>query len=141
MNILTYNTLFKTSMTLEPVPDLVDSYENVDDSTWHFKIKEGVKFHNGDTMTIDDVVASLQWAQGFAEVSLYNKNFVSISKVDDQTLEIKTDSPDAMVLSNLCHQDVYKRQFKLTSFLCAIKEKSGMLVNCLHFIDFYLSCQ
>ena len=103
MNILTYNTLFKTSMTLEPVPDLVDSYENVDDSTWHFKIKEGVKFHNGDTMTIDDVVASLQWAQGFAEVSLYNKNFVSISKVDDQTLEIKTDGPDAMVLSNLCH--------------------------------------
>ena len=103
MNILTYNTLFKTSMTLEPVPDLVDSYENVDDSTWHFKIKEGVKFHNGDTMTIDDVVASLQWAQGFAEVSLYNKNFVSISKVDDQTLENKTDGPDAMVLSNLCH--------------------------------------
>ena len=44
-------------------------------------------------MTIDDVVASLQWAQGFAEVSLYNKNFVSISKVDDQTLEIKTDGP------------------------------------------------
>ena len=26
MNLLTYNTLFKTSMTLEPVPDLVDSY-------------------------------------------------------------------------------------------------------------------
>ena len=103
MNLLTYNTLFKTSMTLEPVPDLVDSYENVDESTWHFKIKEGVKFHNGDTMTIDDVVASLQWAQGFAEVSLYNKNFVSISKVDDQTLEIKTDGPDAMVLSNLSH--------------------------------------
>ena len=101
MNILTYNTLFKTSMDLEPVPDLVDSYENVDDSTWHFKMKEGVKFHNGDTMTADDVVASLQWAQGFAEVNLYNKNFISISKVDDLTVEIKTDGPDAMVLSNL----------------------------------------
>ena len=101
MNILTYNTLFKTSMDLEPVPDLVDSYENVDDSTWHFKLKEGVKFHNGDTMTADDVVASLQWAQGFAEVNLYNKNFISISKVDDLTVEIKTDGPDAMVLSNL----------------------------------------
>ena len=104
MNSLNYATLFRSGVdNLDPEPYLVDSYENVDESTWHFKIKEGVKFHNGDTMTADDVVASLQWAQGFAEVNLYNKNFVSISKVDDLTVEIKTDGPDAMVLSNLCH--------------------------------------
>ena len=103
MNQLTYSMLFRTDMDLKPQPNLVESYENVDESTWHFKIKEGVKFHNGDTMTADDVVASLQWAQGFAEVNLYNKNFVSISKVDDSTVEIKTDGPDAMVLTNLCH--------------------------------------
>ena len=103
MNQLTYSMLFRTDMDLKPQPHLVESYENVDESTWRFKIKEGVKFHNGDTMTADDVVASLQWAQGFAEVNLYNKNFVSISKVDDMTVEIKTDGPDAMVLSNLCH--------------------------------------
>ena len=103
MNMLTYNTLFSSDMDMQPQPDLAESYENVDESTWHFKIKEGVKFHNGDTMTVDDVVASLQWAQGFAEVNLYNKNFVSISKVDDSTVEIKTDGPDAMVLLNLCH--------------------------------------
>ena len=103
MNLLTYNTLFSSDMDMQPQPDLAESYENVDESTWHFKIREGVKFHNGDTMTVDDVVASLQWAQGFAEVNLYNKNFVSISKVDDSTVEIKTDGPDAMVLSNLCH--------------------------------------
>ena len=103
MNQLTYSMLFRTDMDLKPQPHLVESYENVDESTWHFKIKEGVKFHNGDTMTADDVVASLQWAQGFAEVNLYNKNFVSISKMDDMTVEIKTDGPDAMVLSNLCH--------------------------------------
>ena len=103
MNLLTYNTLFRSGMDLEPEPDLVDTYENIDESTWQFKIKEGVKFHNGETMTADDVVASIQWAQGFAEVNLYNKNFVSITKVDDLTVEIKTDGPDAMVLSNLCH--------------------------------------
>ena len=103
MNLLTYNTLFSSDMDMQPQPDLAESYENVDESTWHFKIKEGVKFHNGDTMTADDVVASLQWAQGFAEVNLYNKNFASISKVDDMTVEIKTDGPDAMVLTNLCH--------------------------------------
>ena len=103
MNLLTYNTLFRSGMDLEPEPDLVDTYENIDESTWQFKIKEGVKFHNGETMTADDVVASIQWAQGFAEVNLYNSDIVSITKVDDLTVEIKTDGPDAMVLSNLCH--------------------------------------
>ena len=103
MNQLTYSMLFRTDMDLKPQPHLVESYENVDESTWRFKIKEGVKFHNGDTMTADDVVASLQWAQGFAEVNLYNSDIVSITKVDDLTVEIKTDGPDAMVLSNLCH--------------------------------------
>src|SRR5699024_12121485 len=49
------------------------------------------------------VVASIQWAQGFAEVNLYNSDIVSITKVDDLTVEIKTDGPDAMLLSNLCH--------------------------------------
>ena len=103
MNLLTYNTLFRSGMDLEPEPDLVDTYENIDESTWQFKIKEGVKFHNGETMTADDVVASIQWAQGFAEVNLYNSDIVSITKVDDLTVEIKTDGPDAMLLSNLCH--------------------------------------
>ena len=103
MNLLTYNTLFRSGMDLEPEPDLVDTYENVDDSTWRFTIKDGVKFHNGDTMTADDVVASIQWAQGFAEVNLYNSDIVSITKVDDLTVEIKTDGPDAMLLNNLCH--------------------------------------
>ena len=103
MNLLTYNTLFRSGMDLEPEPDLVDTYENIDESTWQFKIKEGVKFHNGETMTADDVVASIQWAQGFAEVNLYNSDIVSITKVDDLTVEIRTDGPDAMLLSNLCH--------------------------------------
>ena len=103
MNMLTYNHLFRTDMTLEPVPDLVDTYENLDDSTWQFKLKQGVKFHDGTEMKAEDVKASLEWAQGFAEVNLYNNDIKSVEVVDDYTIEIKTDGPDAMLLSNLCH--------------------------------------
>ena len=66
MNLLTYNKLFKSDMDMNPVPDLVDSYENISDTEWQFKIKQGVKFHDGSEMTVEDVKASLEWAQGFA---------------------------------------------------------------------------
>ncbi len=104
MNSLTYNMLFRTNQdTLEPEPDLVDSYENVSDTEWQFKIHQGVKFHNGETMTVEDVKASLEWAKGFPEVNLYNNDIVKVDIIDDETIQITTDGPDAMLLSNLCH--------------------------------------
>ena len=103
MNLLTYNKLFKREMDMNPVPDLVDSYENISDTEWQFKIKQGVKFHDGSEMTVEDVKASLEWAQGFAEVNLYNKDIVSVDIVDETTVKITTDGPDAMLLDNLCH--------------------------------------
>ena len=60
MNQLTYSTLFRTGMDLEPEPNLVESYENISDTVWEFKLKEGVKFHNGETMTAEDVKASIE---------------------------------------------------------------------------------
>ena len=103
MNLLTYNKLFKSDMDMNPVPDLVDSYENISDTEWQFKIKQGVKFHDGSEMTVEDVKASWEWAQGFAEVNLYNKDIVSVDIVDETTVKITTDGPDAMLLDNLCH--------------------------------------
>ena len=103
MNLLTYNTLFRTGMDLEPEPDLVESYENVSETQWNFTIKQGVKFHDGTEMTVEDVKASLEWAKTFPEVSLYNNDIVSVDIVDDTTVQITTDGPDAMLLNNLCH--------------------------------------
>ena len=103
MNLLTYNTLFKSDMEMNPVPDLVEDYENISESEWEFTIKTGVKFHDGSEMTVEDVKASLEWAKGFPEVSLYNDDIVSVDIVDDDTIKITTPGPDAMLLSNLCH--------------------------------------
>ncbi len=103
MNLLTYNTLFKSDMEMNPVPDLVEDYQNVSESEWEFTIKTGVKFHDGSEMTVEDVKASLEWAKGFPEVSLYNDDIVSVDIVDDDTIKITTPGPDAMLLSNLCH--------------------------------------
>ncbi|MGN6551342.1 MAG: ABC transporter substrate-binding protein [Pararhizobium sp.] len=45
----------------KPIPKLAESWEsNKDATTWTFKIRKGVTFHNGKTMTPDDVVATME---------------------------------------------------------------------------------
>ncbi len=103
MNLLTYNTLFRTDMKLNPEPSLVESYETASDTEWVFHLKKGVKFHDGSEMKAADVKASLEYAKTFPEVSQYNKSIVSVEAVDDYTVKITTDGPSAVLLNNLCH--------------------------------------
>jgi len=41
---------------LEPVPGLAESWKRLDERTIELALRKGVKFHNGDEMTADDVV-------------------------------------------------------------------------------------
>jgi peptide/nickel transport system substrate-binding protein len=43
---------------LEAVPGVAESWKRIDDRTVEFALRKGVKFHNGDEMTADDVVFS-----------------------------------------------------------------------------------
>ncbi len=102
MNQLTYNRLFKFDVdTLEPVPDLCDTFENVDELTWLFKIKEGVKFHDGTVMTADDVKASMEFARQFTSSNKYTSFWQAVEVVDPLTVKVVTNTPYALILSDL----------------------------------------
>lgn len=81
-------------------PALATDWEQVDDLTWRFTIREGVQFHNGDTMTAEDVAFSLSAERIWGEDSLvpegkrYTTSFTSVEALDDRTVEIKTDVND-----------------------------------------------
>lgn len=102
MNQLTYNRLFKYDIdTLQPVPDLVESYENVDEVTWSFTLKENIQFHDGTVMTSEDVKASMEFARGFTSSNKYTSFWQSVDIVDDRTFTITTNGPYALILDDL----------------------------------------
>ena len=45
-------------------PELAESYSSDDAITWRFKVRKGVEFHNGKTLTPEDVVASINHHRG-----------------------------------------------------------------------------
>ena len=103
MNLLTYSTLFRTDVEMNPQPNLVESYENTSETEWVFKLKQGVKFHNGDEMKAEDVVASIEHGKTCPEINLFNRCVETIEAVDDYTFKITTPGPSAVLLNHLCH--------------------------------------
>ncbi len=55
-----YNGLTKIDENKEVVGDLAESFEMVDDVTYKFKLREGVKFHNGEELKASDVKFTLE---------------------------------------------------------------------------------
>ena len=102
MNILTYEGLLFRDMDMQPKPCLAESYEAVSDTEWDFKIRKGVKFHNGEEMTVEDVKASLDWAQQFPLIKTSTENIKQVDIIDDETVRITTFGPCAIILDNLC---------------------------------------
>lgn len=56
-----YETLVVQDVeTNQLVPGLAESWEQVDETTWKFNIRQGVAFHNGTTLTAEDCLFSIQ---------------------------------------------------------------------------------
>ena len=77
-------------------PDLAVSWKPVDDTTWEFKLRQGVKWHDGSPFSADDVLFTVERAQNVPNspssfvTYLKGKTF---SKIDDHTVHIKTEKP------------------------------------------------
>ena len=55
-----YNGLMKLDANTNPVPDLAESVKVVDSNTLEFKLRSGVKFHDGSELTSDDVKFTIE---------------------------------------------------------------------------------
>ena len=104
-NSMTHNGLFRIHYdTLEPLPDLVESWRAISDTLFEFTIHQGIYFHNGDYMTAADVVASLYYVKNYPEAEIAQRSIVAAEVIDTYTLTIYTGTPNAMLFFDLAHQ-------------------------------------
>lgn len=82
---------------------LATSWRQTEDPTvWEFKLREGVKFHDGSPFTADDVVFSLQRArQPSSQMKSLLASVREIVAVDPLTVHIKTKGADLVLPNNL----------------------------------------
>ena len=77
-------------------PGLAVSWEPIDELTWEFKLREGVKFHDGSDFNADDVVCTMARAPNVpnspSSFGTYLKG-KEVIKIDDYTVHFKTDAP------------------------------------------------
>ncbi len=92
-------TLVLSGKDLTAVPVLAESWApNTDGTVWTFKLRQGVKFHNGKVMTADDVVATFDRLadpeMGSNALSVFSGMLSKggTRKVDDYTVEFHLDA-------------------------------------------------
>lgn len=88
-----YEGLVRVTPDLRIEPALALSYGLLNDTTWEFRLRPDVKFHNGKEITLHDVIFSLEQAM--------ESTILSIQAVDERTLHIVTKKPDPVFLSRL----------------------------------------
>ena len=102
INSLVYEFLTDRDKQLGLRPSLAESWQRVNDTTWRFKLRAGVKFHDGTPFTADDVVFSYERARAdTSQLRVYSTRAGTPKKIDDLTVEFTTPAPNPTMLEDV----------------------------------------
>ncbi len=120
MGLLVYDALINWDLTSPDkpsglIPGLAESWEvdKTDQTKWIFKLRQGVKFHDGSDFNADAVVFNMdrlldekapQYSARMASlVNFRIPSYKSVRKIDDYTVEFTTKTPDAFWPYQICY--------------------------------------
>jgi peptide/nickel transport system substrate-binding protein len=95
-----YEGLVERGKDLKIIPALAESWETPEPTRWRFHLRKGVKFHNGDPFTADDVVFSADRVRANGSNLLTRlATDTKVVKVDDYTVDFILTSPNPILHS------------------------------------------
>jgi peptide/nickel transport system substrate-binding protein len=102
INSLIYEYLVTRDKQLGIIPALAESWTQLNPTTWRFKLRPGVKFHDGTPFTADDVVFSFERAKAdSSQLRAYANAAGKASRIDDLTVEFVTPGPNPTMLEHV----------------------------------------
>lgn len=116
--------LNRDPVTNELVPELATSWEQVDDLTWRFTLREGVNFHNGEPFNAEAAayVLNYTWSPEHQfEIYQFIGPDLTATAVDEYTLDVTTVEPDPILPARL--------YFSPISSMTQIQERPDSLVT------------
>lgn len=96
-----FEQLVKLDENMEPQPSLAESWERISDTEVRFKLRQGVKWQNGDPFTADDVKFSYERMMNSALVANNISFLESVTVEDEHTVVLKTKYPYASLLAGI----------------------------------------
>jgi peptide/nickel transport system substrate-binding protein len=99
------------------MPEIAESYTQVSPTVYDFKIRQGIKFHDGSDLTVDDVKFTLdrvtqEGAMGDGQTSPRGSLMGPVESVEiigDDTVRINLSEPWPLLPAMLPHQQVVSR--------------------------------
>jgi peptide/nickel transport system substrate-binding protein len=100
-----YERLVARNAKGDAIPGLAESWKLLDETTWEFKLRDGVKFHNGEPFTAEDVAYSLDRVPKVknspASFQIYTKAVIKADIVDPHTIRLHTEGPYPLLPADL----------------------------------------
>lgn len=99
---LIYDPLVRVTTKGEVVPWLAESYNSIDDTTFEVTLREGIKFHDGKPLTVEDVKFTYDFAKEVKSPYYLSKikALESVEIISDNQLRFTLSEPYAPFISN-----------------------------------------
>lgn len=98
-----YSRLVESDGNMKIHPGLAESWKSIDDRTTQFKLRKGVKFHNGEELKAEDVKYSFERMMNSPRISFVLPPIEKVEIIDDYTINIVTKTPFGPLMSHLSH--------------------------------------
>lgn len=118
-----YEPLFHLNGDMEYEMDLATDIKQLDDVTYEITLREGVKFHNGQTFTAQDVINTINYikdeANGAWRVSQYS-TVESVTAEGDYKVTIKLSVATPAFMDNLAYTPIFCKDDKPADLSSAV---------------------
>ena len=93
-------------------PRVASAYKQSEDGlVYTFTINTDAKFHNGQNVTVDDVIYSWERAKGESIMSIYTAPVEKVEALDDKTVQITLNTPNAVFLQYVSSVMIVSKSF------------------------------